>query len=291
MRLAELGIVHRHEPSGVLHGLLRLRQFTQDDAHIYCLDSQIEQEVNAVIKLIFQTYQAFGMTDYHLELSTMPEKHIGSDQMWEKATSALKGALESHNIDYKINPGDGAFYGPKIDFHVRDCLGRTWQLGTIQLDFSMPERLDLVYSDRDNSEKRPVMIHRVVLGAMERFLGILIEHYGGALPLWLSPEQVRVMPISEKTNDYGEKVFKRLQEAKLRCTLDDADDKINAKIKRAHQQKLPYMLVVGPAESQKGTVMIRIRGQKQQLEMQVDDFIRQASHEAQDRMVELSIVK
>ena len=206
----------------------------------------------------------------------MPAKHIGSEEMWDRATDALKGALAARGIEYDLNPGDGAFYGPKIDFHVRDCLQRSWQLGTIQLDFSMPERFDLTYTDRDNSEHRPVMIHRVVLGAIERFLGILVEHYGGAFPLWLAPEQARVMPISEKTNAYGSSVFNRLRESGLRCTIDQADDKINAKIKRAHEMKLPYMLVVGPQEQENGTVAVRIRGVKEQQTLTVDTFIDEA---------------
>lgn len=289
LRLAELGLVHRHEASGVLHGLLRVRQFTQDDAHIYCTPDQIESEVVGVINLIFGAYQTFGLTDVHLELSTMPEKHIGSLEMWDRATNALKAALEHKGINYKVNPGDGAFYGPKIDFHVRDCLGRSWQLGTIQLDFSMPERFNLNFVDRDNTEKRPVMIHRVVFGAMERFLGILIEHFGGAFPLWLSPEQARVMPISEKTNDFGQQIYNRLQLAGLRCTIDTADDKINAKVKRAHEMKVPYMLVVGPAEAQNDSVAVRVRGSQQQVIVKVDDFIASAKADIAQRKLALSL--
>jgi len=289
IRMAELGIVHRHEASGVLHGLLRVRQFTQDDAHIYCLPEQIEQEVTGVIDLIFETYATYGLTDCHTELSTMPAKHIGSPEMWDRATRALEQALTAKQMHYAINPGDGAFYGPKIDFHVRDCLGRSWQLGTIQLDFSMPERLDLTYVDRDNTEKRPVMIHRVILGAMERFLGILIEHYAGAFPLWLAPEQVRVMPISEKTNIYAKNVFNRLQQNQLRCTIDDADDKINAKVKRGYSQKLPYMLVVGPSEQESDSVMVRVRGQDKQYCVKVDEFIKRASSEMGLRLLHLGL--
>jgi len=289
IKMAELGMVHRHEASGVLHGLLRVRQFTQDDAHIFCLPNQVAREVIDVMNLTFKTYNTFGLTDCKIELSTKPEKHIGSDEMWETATNALKDALEKKGIDYAINPGDGAFYGPKIDFHVSDCLGRTWQLGTIQLDFSMPQRLDLVYADRNNSEQRPVMIHRVVLGAMERFLGILIEHYGGAFPLWLSPEQARVMPISEKTNKYAEKVFNCLKKAGLRCTIDTADDKINAKIKKAHSLKLPYMLIVGPNEAENGTVNVRIRVKKEQIQLKLDEFIEKTLDEIAHRKLELSL--
>ncbi|MHC4496496.1 MAG: threonine--tRNA ligase, partial [Planctomycetota bacterium] len=253
-RVAELGLVHRHEASGVMHGLFRVRQFTQDDAHIFCTPEQIESEIVGVIELTFEIYQAFGFEDFHIELSTKPDKHIGSDEIWETATNALEQALKHKNIDYKVNEGDGAFYGPKIDFHIRDCLKRSWQLGTIQLDFSMPERFGMVYTDKDNTDKTPVMIHRAVLGSFERFIGILIEHYGANFPLWLSPEQVRILPISEKTNDYAETVRSKLKEAKLRCNCDFSNEKINAKIAKAHAEKLPYMLVVGPREAQSGTV-------------------------------------
>jgi len=287
IRMAELGMVHRHEASGVLHGLLRVRQFTQDDAHIYCTPEQIESEVIGVFDLILSTYNIFGLTDCHIELSTQPEKHIGSQDIWDKATTALKAALAHKGIDYKINPGDGAFYGPKIDFHIRDCLQRSWQLGTIQLDFSMPERFDLVFTDRDNTEKRPVMLHRVVLGAMERFLGIIVEHFGGAFPLWLSPEQVRIMPISEKTNAFAHQVYNRLKEKGLRCTVDDGDDKINAKIKRAHDFKLPFMLVVGPAEAEQDEVTVRIRSRQEQRKMKVDAFLQMATKLISERKLEL----
>jgi threonyl-tRNA synthetase len=276
IRMAELGLVHRHEASGVLHGLLRVRQFTQDDAHIYCTPDQIESEVIGVMRLAIGIYKTFGMEDIHLELSTKPEKHIGSDEIWETSTNFLIKALDGQGRKYVINEGDGAFYGPKIDFHARDCLGRSWQLGTIQLDFSMPERFDLVYNDRDNTEKRPVMIHRAILGSMERFLGIVIENFAGAFPLWLSPEQARVMPISEKTRDYGHEVLKALQEVGLRCTIDDDDDKITAKIKRAHEQKAPYMLVVGPQECQEHSVTVRIRGRQEQKKLAVEEFITKA---------------
>ncbi|MEE9370951.1 MAG: threonine--tRNA ligase, partial [Sedimentisphaerales bacterium] len=226
MRVAELGVVHRHEASGVMHGLFRVRQFTIDDAHIFCIPEQIESEIIGVIELAFEVYRAFGFEDFYIELSTKPIKHIGSDEIWDIATNALKDALEHKTIKYKINEGNGAFYGPKIDFHIKDCLKRSWQLGTIQLDFSMPERFGLVYTDKDNTEKTPVMIHRAVLGSFERFIGILIEHYGGNMPLWLAPEQARILPISEKTNDYACAVYNDLQEAKLRCSCDLSNEKI-----------------------------------------------------------------
>ncbi|MFC1782309.1 threonine--tRNA ligase [Planctomycetota bacterium] len=289
MRIAELGLVHRHEPSGVLHGLLRVRQFTQDDAHIYCTPDQIEQEVIGVMELSFEIYRTFGLTDIRLELSTMPKKHIGTEEVWNQATDSLKAALAAKKVEYIIKHGDGAFYGPKIDFHVRDCLLRSWQLGTIQLDFSMPERFEMTYVDRDNTKKRPVMIHRAILGSLERFLGILIEHYGGAFALWLAPEQASVMPISEKTNQYAEQVFQRLQQANLRCTIDKADDKINAKVKRAHQEKTPFMLIVGPAEQESDLLTVRIRGQKDQVKMKVDEFIAAARKLIDQRSNELSL--
>ena len=289
MRVAELGLVHRHEASGVMHGLFRVRQFTQDDAHIFCTPEQIEAEIIGVIELTFELYQAFGFEDFHVELSTKPEKHIGSDEIWEVATNALKDALKHKEIDYKINEGDGAFYGPKIDFHVRDCLKRSWQLGTIQLDFSMPERFGLVYTDKDNTEKTPVMIHRAVLGSFERFIGILIEHYGGNFPLWLSPEQARILPISEKTNDYAGVVEGKLKEVNLRCTCDCSDEKIGAKIARAHGDRPPYMLVVGPKEAESGAVNVRIRGVKENETMGIESFLRIAAKKIVDKTADLAL--
>jgi threonyl-tRNA synthetase len=287
MRVAELGVVHRHEASGVMHGLFRVRQFTIDDAHIFCVPEQIEQEIIGVIELAFEVYQTFGFKDFHIELSTKPEKHIGSDEIWTIATNALEEALRHKEIDYKVNPGDGAFYGPKIDFHIKDCLKRSWQLGTIQLDFSMPERFGLVYTDEDNTEKTPVMIHRAVLGSFERFIGILIEHYGGNMPLWLSPEQVRVLPISEKTNDYAKKINDKLKQSKLRSICDLSDEKINAKIAKAHSQKVPCMLVVGPKEAQSNTVNLRARGLKQNKTIAVEEFLATIKHKIADKDVEL----
>jgi threonyl-tRNA synthetase len=273
MRVAELGLVHRHEASGVMHGLFRVRQFTQDDAHIFCTPEQIEAEIIGVIELAFEIYRAFGFEDFHIELSTKPVKHIGSDEIWDISTNALKNALKHKKIEYKINEGDGAFYGPKIDFHIRDCLKRSWQLGTIQLDFSMPQRFDLFYTDKDNTEKTPVMIHRAILGSFERFIGILIEHYGGNLPLWLSPEQVGILPISEKSNDYAKIVQEKLKDAQLRSSCDLSNEKIDAKIAKAYSRKLPYMVVVGPKEAQSGTVNVRIRGEKETKTVETDKFI------------------
>jgi threonyl-tRNA synthetase len=273
LRMAEFGMVHRHEASGVMHGLFRVRQFTQDDAHIYCMPTQIEAEIIGVIDLIFETYRSFGFEDFAVELSTKPENHIGSDEIWETATNALKAALQHKQIDFKINEGDGAFYGPKIDFHIKDCLGRSWQLGTIQLDFSMPQRFELIYVAEDNTEKTPVMIHRAVLGSLERFLGILIEQYAGALPLWLAPEQVRVLTISEKTNEYAMVVQGKANDAGLRCGIDVSDEKIGAKIAKSHGEKIPYMMVVGPKEAESNTVSVRIRGRQEMRTVAVEQFL------------------
>ncbi|MHC4125346.1 MAG: threonine--tRNA ligase [Planctomycetota bacterium] len=288
MRVAELGLVHRHEASGVMHGLFRVRQFTQDDAHIFCTPEQIEAEIIGVINLTFEVYRAFGFEDFHIELSTRPPKSIGSDEIWEISTQALKNALTHKKIDYKINEGDGAFYGPKIDFHITDCLKRSWQLGTIQLDFSMPQRFSLVYTDRDNTEKTPVMIHRAVLGSFERFIGILIEHYGGNMPFWLAPEQIRVLPISQKSNDYAGFVQGKLTDAHLRCELDQSNEKINAKIAKAHSKKLPYMLVVGPKEAQSGTVNVRTRAVKKNKTVGIDEFLAAAKQKYTSRDLDLA---
>ena len=288
MRVAEFGMVHRHEASGVMHGLFRVRQFTQDDAHIYCKPEQIEAEIIGVIDLIFETYRSFGFESFAIELSTKPLKHIGSDEIWDVATNALKAALEHKGIAYNINEGDGAFYGPKIDFHVRDCLKRSWQIGTIQLDFSMPERFGLVYTDEDNTEKTPVMIHRAVLGSFERFLGILIEQYAGAMPLWLAPEQARVLTISEKTNAYARQIHEQLAQAGLRCEADLSDEKIGAKIAKAHAEKVPYMLVVGPQEAESNTVNVRSRGSKDSRSVAVGDFLVAAREKIEHKSIELA---
>jgi len=288
MRVAELGVVHRHEASGVMHGLFRVRQFTIDDAHIFCTPEQIESEIIGVIELAFEIYQAFGFEDFQIELSTKPEKHIGSDEIWDISTNALKDALEHKEIEYKINPGDGAFYGPKIDFHIKDCLKRSWQLGTIQLDFSMPARFGLVYTDKDNTEKTPVMIHRAVLGSLERFIGILIEHYAANMPLWLAPEHARILPISEKSNGYAKIVQDKLKDAQLRCGCDLSNEKINAKIAKAHSEKLPFMLVVGPKEAQSNTVNVRIRGVKENKTVAIDEFLRNAKRKIADKDLNLA---
>ena len=288
MRVAELGLVHRYEASGQMHGLVRVRQFTQDDAHIFCTPEQIESEIVGVINLVQEMYATFGFTDYHVELSTKPDKHIGSDEIWETATGALKGALDHKGMDYQINEGDGAFYGPKIDFHINDCLNRSWQLGTIQLDFSMPQRFELVYTAQDNTEKTPVMIHRAILGSLERFLGILIEHYGGNMPLWLSPEQIRVLPISEKTNDFAHEVLTAVKAAGLSVTVDTSNDKVGAKIARAHGDRIPYMLVVGPKEAADRAVNVRIRQSQETQTMPLGEFISTAVTKNADKCLDLS---
>ena len=289
MRTAELGLVHRYEASGQMHGLIRVRQFTQDDAHIFCSPEQIESEIVGVIDLIQEMYATFGFENYHVELSTKPEKHIGSDEIWETATNSLKGALDHKGMDYQINEGDGAFYGPKIDFHINDCLNRSWQLGTIQLDFSMPQRFELVYTAQDNTEKTPVMIHRAILGSLERFLGILIEHYGGNFPLWLAPEQVRILPISEKTNDFAGEVQAAVRMAGLSVTVDHSDDKVGAKIARAHADRVPYMLVVGPKEAADGAVNVRTRQSQETKTMPLDEFISTAAKKNADKCLDLTL--
>ena len=258
MRMGELGLVHRHELSGALHGLMRVRCFTQDDAHIFMTADQIKDEIKGVVALIDEVYSLFGFT-YHVELSTRPEDSMGSDEDWEMATAGLRGALDEIGLPYKVNEGDGAFYGPKIDFHLEDSIGRTWQCGTIQLDFQLPERFALEYTGADGEKHRPVMIHRVVFGSIERFIGILIEHFAGAFPTWLAPVQVEVLPISEKYNDYAEKVAAELTAAGVRVEKNFRPDKIGYKIREAQLQKIPYMLIVGEKEAESGTVSVRSR--------------------------------
>jgi threonyl-tRNA synthetase len=263
MRIAELGQVHRHEMSGVLHGLFRVRVFTQDDAHIYCLPEQVEDEVVGVIGLVRRMYKTFGFERVHVELSTRPEKSIGSDEMWATAESSLAAALERVELPYVLNPGDGAFYGPKIDFHIEDVMGRTWQCATCQLDFAMPERLDLDYVGEDNQRHRPVMIHRTVLGSLERFLGVLIEHYGGALPSWLAPVQVAVVPVADRHAEYSAEVKAVLERSDLRVDVDLRSESVSKKIRDGEVTKVPFMLVVGDREVEQRTVTLRTRGNNQ----------------------------
>nr|WP_207740755.1 threonine--tRNA ligase [Alkalibacter mobilis] len=258
IRMAELGLVHRHELSGALHGLMRVRNFTQDDAHLYMTREQVKDQIIEIIDLTDKIYKVFGFS-YKVELSTKPENAIGDDKDWEVATEALRDTLEEKGIAYRVNEGDGAFYGPKIDFHLEDCIGRTWQCGTIQLDFQMPERFDLTYVGADGEKHRPVMVHRTVLGSIERFIGILIEHYAGAFPLWLSPEQVRILPIAPAHHEYAYELEKLLKENNIRVEVDARDEKIGYRIREAQLQKTPYMLVVGQKEAESGTVSLRSR--------------------------------
>lgn len=258
IRMGELGIVHRHEKSGQMHGLMRVRCFTQDDAHIFMTPEQVKDEIKGVATLIDEVYKMFGFK-YHVELSTRPEDSMGSDEDWELATDALRDALDSLGMDYVVNEGDGAFYGPKIDFHLEDSIGRTWQCGTIQLDFQLPLRFNLEYTGADGEKHRPIMIHRVAFGSIERFIGILIEHFAGAFPTWLAPVQVKVLPISDKHLEYGEKVYAALKDAGIRVEVDTRAEKIGYKIREAQMQKIPYMLVVGAKEEEEGKVSVRSR--------------------------------
>ncbi len=258
LRMGEIGLVHRHEKSGQLHGLMRVRCFNQDDAHIFMTPEQIKEEIKGVARLINEVYTLFGF-QYHVELSTRPEDSMGSDEDWEMATEGLRGALDELGLDYVVNEGDGAFYGPKIDFHLVDAIGRTWQCGTIQLDFQLPQRFELEYQGADGEKHRPIMIHRVAFGSIERFIGILIEHFAGAFPTWLAPVQVKVLPISDKFAEYGESVRKQLDEAGIRVELDTRSEKIGYKIREAQMQKIPYMLIVGQKEQEEGLVAVRSR--------------------------------
>ncbi|HUW61040.1 MAG TPA: threonine--tRNA ligase [Candidatus Bathyarchaeia archaeon] len=282
LRWAELGTVHRHEKSGVLHGLSRVRMFTQDDAHIFMTESQIQDEVIAIIDFVDYVYGIFGL-EYSVELSTRPEKSIGTGEMWEVATSSLRNALEAKGLPFKVNEGDGAFYGPKIDFHVRDCLKRSWQCATIQLDFAMPEKFELEYIGQDGQAHRPVMVHRVIYGAIERFLGILIEHFAGAFPVWLAPVQAVVIPVADSFADYARDVHARLFDSGLRVEMDLSDETIKYKIRQAQTQQIPYMLVVGERERDAGTVAVRHRRQADLGAMPLGDFISRIRREINDK--------
>ena len=260
IRMGELGIVHRHEKSGQLHGLMRVRCFTQDDAHIFMLPEQITDEIKGVVRIIDEVYKLFGFK-YHVELSTRPENSIGSDEDWEAATNALRAALDSIGLDYVVNEGDGAFYGPKIDFHLEDSIKRTWQCGTIQLDFQLPQRFEIEYVGEDGQKHRPIMIHRVVFGSIERFIGILIEHFAGKFPVWLAPEQVKVLPVTDRAADYAQQLVKEMNEMGLRASADLRKEKIGRKILDAEVEKVPYKLIVGDKEVEDGTVSVRRRGE------------------------------
>lgn len=282
MRVAERGRVHRHELSGALHGLMRVRAFTQDDAHIFMLPEQIREEIKGVIELIDKVYTKFGFS-YHVELSTRPEDSMGTDEEWAVAEDGLRGALEELKMDYVINEGDGAFYGPKIDFHLKDCLGRTWQCGTIQLDMQLPQRFDATYVGKDGEKHRPVMIHRVCLGSIERFIGILIENYAGKFPVWLAPCQVKVISVSDKYNEHANKIMDQLFKKGIRVELDDRTEKVGFKIREAQLEKIPYMLVIGEKELESGEISVRSRDEGELGSMSVDAFIEKISKQIEER--------
>ena len=282
LRMGELGFVHRHEKSGQLHGLMRVRCFTQDDAHIFMTPEQIKDEIKGVAQLIDSVYKLFGFK-YHVELSTRPEDSMGSDEDWEMATEGLRSALEELGLPYVVNEGDGAFYGPKIDFHLEDSIGRTWQCGTIQLDFQLPQRFELEYTGADGEKHRPIMIHRVVFGSIERFIGILIEHFAGAFPTWLAPVQVKILPISDKYADYSKEVLDKLTEAGIRAEMDTRSEKIGYKIREAQTQKIPYMLVVGQKEEEEKTVSVRSRFAGDEGASSVESFIESIQKEIEEK--------
>jgi len=283
IKLSEMGLVHRHEKSGVLHGLFRVRMFTQDDAHVYCTPDQLEDEIVKIIDLISEVYHAFGFENIMIELSTRPVKSIGSAEMWNRAETALQHALENKKISFQVNEGEGAFYGPKIDYHVKDSLNRQWQCGTIQVDFSMPERFELEYIGPDGEKHRPVMIHRAILGSVERFIGILIEHYGGALPIWLAPIQTIVLPISEKHHSEASVIYRKMKACGIRCHLDDRNEKVGYKIREAETQKIPYMCIIGDREITEKSVSVRKRREGDLGSMILEDFIERVQGEIQRR--------
>jgi threonyl-tRNA synthetase len=282
LRIGELGLVHRHEKSGALHGLMRVRCFTQDDAHIFMTKDQIKDEIKNVVKLIDEVYSMFGF-QYHVELSTRPEDSMGSDEDWENATAALEAALKEMELDFVVNEGDGAFYGPKIDFHLEDCLGRTWQCGTIQLDFQLPEKFELEYTGADGEKHRPVMIHRVVFGSIERFIGILIEHFAGAFPAWLAPVQVKVLPVSEHHVEYSTSVVETLRQHGIRVELDDRNEKIGYKIREAQLQKIPYMMILGDKEAEANNITVRSRKEGDLGSASLDEFIQKLQAEIKEK--------
>ena len=284
LRLGELGIVHRYEKSGELGGLLRVRSFTQDDAHIFMTPTQIKDEIKNVVALIDEVYKVFNFT-YHVELSTRPENSMGSDEDWEMATSALKNALDELKLDYVVNEGDGAFYGPKIDFHLKDTIGRTWQCGTIQLDFQLPQRFELEYTGEDGEKHRPIMIHRVIYGSIDRFIGLLIENFAGAFPLWLSPEQVRVLSLTERNCDYVDEITKTLRENGLRAESDNRNEKIGYKIREALNEKVPYLIIVGDEEEKNKTISIRGRGYENKSGLNLNDFIARLKDEIKTKKI------
>jgi len=274
VRFFELGNVHRREKSGVLHGLLRVRGFTQDDAHIFCLPSQVEEEIRGVIDFVLDTMKVFGFKDYRVDLSTRPPKYIGSLKAWDAATNALKKALDLKGIEYEVNEGEGAFYGPKIDIMIKDALGRSWQCATIQCDFALPERFNLTYISKDSKKERPVMLHRVILGSVERFIGTLIEHYGGAFPVWLSPVQTIIIPITDRTHDYGDTIFSTLLDEDIRVEIDKRSEKLQYKIREAELAKIPYMLIVGDKEKETSAVSLRARKKGDLGAVKLEEFLK-----------------
>jgi threonyl-tRNA synthetase len=282
IKAGEFGVVHRHEKSGVLNGLFRVRKFTQDDAHVFCTEKQLKKEIIDLIKLCQETYSAFGFNEYNIELSTKPEKAMGSNEIWEIATNALKNALIEEKIDFKINEGDGAFYGPKIDFHIKDSLQRSWQCGTIQVDFSMPEKFNLTYVGKDDNEHRPVMVHRAIFGSLERFFGILIEHYGGAFPLWLAPKQVKIIPVGEKVHEYAETILTELRKEFIRTEIDARNETVGYKIREAQMQKIPLMIVIGEKELEAKTINVRTRDGKQKT-IKLNEFIQETKEKIKKR--------
>ncbi len=284
LRVGELGLVHRHEKSGELGGLMRVRCFTQDDAHIFMTPNQIKDEIKGVVSLIDSVYKIFNFT-YHVELSTRPENSMGSDEDWNLATDALKSALDELKLDYVINEGDGAFYGPKIDFHLNDAIGRTWQCGTIQLDFQLPQRFELEYVGEDGEKHRPIMIHRVIYGSIDRFMGILIEHFAGAFPLWLAPEQVRVLTLADRNNDYALSIQKTLRDKGLRAEVDLRNEKIGFKIREALSMKVPYLIIVGDGEENSNTISIRGRGFENKSGLILSDFIERLENEIKNKKI------
>ncbi|PIP67895.1 MAG: threonine--tRNA ligase [Candidatus Omnitrophica bacterium CG22_combo_CG10-13_8_21_14_all_43_16] len=283
IRYFELGNVHRREKTGVLHGLLRVRGFTQDDAHIFCLPGQLEQEIIGVIDFVIDTMKVFGFNDYKIDLSTRPPKSIGTDEIWSQATSALKNALESKGMSYGINEGEGAFYGPKIDIMVKDALGRPWQCATIQCDFALPERFDLTYISADGKKERPVMLHRVILGSMERFMGTLIEHYAGAFPVWLAPVQAAIIPITDRSHDYADNIFRQLQNEDIRVEVDKRNEKLQYKIRESEMNKIPYMLIIGDKEKEAGTVSVRARKEGDIGAVKIEEFIARVKKEIKNK--------
>ena len=284
LRAAELGLVHRHEKSGQLHGLFRVRCFTQDDAHIFMLPEQITDEIKGVVRLTDKIYKQFGFK-YKIELSTRPENSMGSEEDWNTATAALKAALDDLNLEYELNEGDGAFYGPKIDFHLQDSIGRTWQCGTIQLDFQMPQRFELEYIGEDGMKHRPIMIHRAIYGSIERFIGILIEHYAGKFPVWLAPRQVKILPITDRTLDYAEEVANALREKGIRCEIDKRNEKIGYKLREAKMEKVPYVLVVGDKEVEDKTVNVNKRGVEEKQTVSLVDFVNTVVEENDNKII------